>query len=273
MKFQARSEHDMEFDSDDYVNYFDAIITKTGETATKYKLPNDTDSVAMPHMIKAALKSWAKSFDLFFNIDITPGLLSFFTFCDEEAPEFTQVERFLFAKKLFRSMCQNAMDTSGNPNTTFTQRITEGLEKTFTAYKGDTAKLTREIELRKDSSRDSYIVDSKKRQATQITSPTGGGGGGGGGGKGTAGGNTPKDKFPKKLKNEPAKICFFDIESKANIVNNKVCDVPCLYGPHHKDLKAYITEAGTKDKLITLISNFRDKGRVKLLIAAIKAHK
>jgi len=271
MKFQARSEYDTEFDSDDYINYFDAIITKTGETATKYQLPNNTDILAKPHMIKEALKSWAKSLDLFFDIDITPGLIPFFTFCDEEAPEFTQVERFLFAKKLFRSMCQNAMDTLGNPGTTFTQRIAAGLEKTFNAYKGDIAKLTREIELRKDSSRDSYIVDSKKRQANQITSPIGGGGGGGG--KGAAGGNNPKGKNPKKQQNEATTICFFDVESKAGIVNNKVCEVPCLYGPHHKDLKAYITAAGTKDKLITSISNFRDRGRVKLLIVAIKAHK
>jgi len=169
MKFQARSEYDVNFDSDDYINYFDAIITKTGESATKYQLPTDTDSVAKPHMIKAALKSWAKSFDLFFDIDITPGLISFFTFCDEEAPEFTQVERFLFAKKLFRSMCQNAMDTLGNPGSTFTKRIAVGLEKTFSTYKGDTAKLTREIELRKDSSRDSYIIESSKRPVNLIT--------------------------------------------------------------------------------------------------------
>ena len=270
MKFQARSEYDTEFDSDDYINYFDAIITKTGETATKYHLPNDTDILAKPHMIKEALKSWAKSLDLFFDIDITPGLIPFFTFCDEEAPEFTQVERFLFAKKLFRSMCQNAMDTLGNPGTTFTQRIAAGLEKTFNVYKGDVAKLTREIELRKNSSRDSYIIESKKRPANLITSPIGGGGGGGGG---NGGPKNPKGKDLKKLKVTDTTVCFFDVESKAGIANNKVCGTPCYSGPHQNNLQAYITSAGSKNHLITSISKFRDEGRVKLLIAAIKAHK
>ena len=92
MKFQARSEYDVEFDSDDYVNYFDAIITKTGETVTKYRLPTDTESLAKPYIIKAAVKSWAKSFDLFFDIDITPGLISFFNFCDEEAEAWRNVD-------------------------------------------------------------------------------------------------------------------------------------------------------------------------------------
>ena len=268
MKFQARSEYDVNFDSDDYINYFDAIITKTGESATKYQLPTDTDSVAKPHMIKAALKSWAKSFDMFFDIDITSGLLSFLNFCEEEAPEFTQVERFLFTKKLFRSMCQSAMDTLGNPGTTFTQRMAAGLEETFSTYKGDVAKLTREIELRKDSSRDSYIIESRKRPANLITSPIGGGGGGGGG---TAVSSNPKGK--KLQQTEAATTCFFNVESKAGITNNKVCEVPCFYGPHQKDLKTYITAAGTKDKLIASISKFRDGGRVKVLTAAIKAHK
>ena len=270
MKFQARSEYDTEFDSDDYINYFDAIITKTGETASKFQLPNDTDDLAKPHMVKAALKSWAKSFDLFFDIDITLGLIPFFNFCDEEAPEFTQVERFLFTKKLFRAMCQNAMDTVGNPGTTFTQRIAAGLEKTFNAYKGDIAKLTREIELRKDSNRDSYIVDSRKRPATPITSPIGGGGGGGGG---NGGPKNPKGRDLKKPKVTDATVCFFDVESKAGIANNKVCSTPCYYGPHHNTLQAYITSAGSKNQLITSISKFRDEGRAKALIAAIKAHK
>lgn len=49
MKFRARSEYDTELDSDDYINYFDAVVTKTGETATKYQLPTDTGSLAKPH--------------------------------------------------------------------------------------------------------------------------------------------------------------------------------------------------------------------------------
>jgi len=163
------------------------------------------------------------------------------------------------------------MDTLGNPGTTFTQRIAAGLEKTFTVYKDDTAKLTREIELRKDSSRDSYIVDSKKRQALQITSCIGGGGGGGGGGNG--GPKNPGGKDLKKPKVTNTTVCFFDVEAKAGIANNKVCGNPCYSGPHQNTLQAYITSAGSKGHLITSVSNFRDKGRVKVLVAAIKAHK
>ena len=166
-------------------------------------------------------------------------------------------------------MCQSAMDTLGNPGTTFTQRIAAGLEKTFNAYKGDVAKLTREIELRKNSSRDSYIIDSKKRPAVMITSPIGGGGGGGG----AAGGNNPKGKTQKKQQTDANTTCFFNVEQKAGIINNKVCETPCYFGTHQKDLKAYISTAGSKDNLIASISKFRDGGRVKILTTAIKAHK
>ena len=55
--------------------------------------------------------------------------------------------------------------------------------------------------------------------------------------------------------------------------DNKVCEVPCYFVPHQKNLKAYITTAGSKDKLIASISKFRDESRVKILTAAIKAHK
>ena len=254
MKFQARSEYDTEFDSDDYINYFDAIRTKTGETATKYQLPTDTDSLAKPYMIKAALKSWAKSFDLFFDIDITQGLISFFNFCEEEAPEFTQVERFLFTQKIFRSMCENAMDTLGNPGTTFTQRIAAGLEKTFNAYKGDIAKLTREIELRKDSSRDSYIVDSRKRPANQITSPIGGVGEGGNGGLikpliPNPNGNpkNPKGNNPKKQKVVDTTVCFFDVESKAGTASQTTkCAVHLATPAYIKKIykHTFVTSAG-----------------------------
>ena len=103
--------------------------------------------------------------------------------------------------------------------------------------------------------------------AVIITSPIGGGGGG------AAGGNNPKGKTQKKQQIDTTTTCFFNVESKAGITNNKVCEVPCLYGPHQKDLKAYITAAGSKDKLIASISKFRDGGRVKILTAAIKAHK
>ena len=131
LTFRPRSPNEEVFDVDSEINFFDAIVTKTNQPASKFRLPKMNDQLVQPHMVKATIVSRAKYLSLFFEIDISTHTRPFIDFCEKPTHNLMEKERFFFVKKLFYNMCNAAMLTNSSVSNTFGERISTSLLATL----------------------------------------------------------------------------------------------------------------------------------------------
>jgi hypothetical protein len=269
LTMRPRSPNEETFDIETEVNFFDSMITKTNESASKFRLPKHNDMLVQPHMVKGSVLSWVKCFLLFFEIDLSSFVIPLISFCDTPTTDLMENERFYFVKKLFYNMWNAAMCVNSSSTTTFGERMLKSLRSTIQDRKESSVTLEREMKLYISRGAESLIQDSSKKRTLQVEHT---------GDVGTDGEPMVPKKKGKLPKNpvlpptSPFKCCFYDVESKAKVSGSKGCSMnPCTFGTHHTTLTAYVTAAGSKSKLISSINNFRNKDRLKAVVDVIKA--
>ena len=270
LTLRPRSPNEEIIDVDSEINFFDAIVTKTNQPASKFKLPKQNDHLVQPHMVKAAIMSWVKCFSLFFEIDISASVRPFIEFCENPTHNLMEKERFFFIKKLFYNLCNAAMLTNSSVSNSFGERILTSLLTTLKERSESSITLEREMSLFAARGSESLVQDYRKRtqeDEPEDSDPQGG------------------SKTPKKQKGtnqQKASVvpsvtvlatCFYDLEVKAKISGGRGCSSnPCNLGVHQPDVAAYLKVAGSKSKLIASIANVRNKKRLKAVVDVIKAH-